>query len=312
MDETLKVHATRAAALCKADLVSQAVGEFAKLQGIMGRAYALAAGETPEVAAAIEEHYRPTQSGGRLPESLPGALVAMADKIDTICGCFHVGLIPTGAADPYALRRQSVGIVQIMLDKKIQIPLTDLIETSLKLYQDAAEDNTETAGKIRDFFKGRISNLLQEDGYSKEVIASVTEISVDHVPNIWSRTAALEALKTRPDFEPLAVAFKRVVNIIKKADPAEGLNIDESLFEDPSEAALFSEFNLVKKQVLQNLDQGTFDQALLGIASLRPAVDAFFDGVLVMAEDDRVRNNRLGLLRAIADLFALVADFSKM
>jgi glycyl-tRNA synthetase beta chain len=312
-DNALKTNATRAAALCKADLVSQVVGEFPNLQGIMGRVYSLAAGETTDVATAIEEHYRPTQSGGQLPETLPGALVAVADKIDSICGCFHVGLIPTGAADPYALRRQSVGIVQIMLDKNLQVPLTDLIQTSLKLYDEGeAGQTSETAGLVLNFFKGRIFNLLQEGGFSKEVIAAVTEISVDHIPNVWRRTAALEALKTRPDFEPLAVAFKRVVNIIKKADPKEGLKIDESLFEDASETALLAEFNRVRERVLANLDQGVFDQALLDIASLRPAVDAFFDGVLVMAEDDRVRNNRLGLLRAIADLFALVADFSKM
>jgi glycyl-tRNA synthetase beta chain len=312
-DDALRTHTTRAAALCKADLVSQVVGEFPNLQGIMGRVYSLAAGETPDVATAIEEHYRPTQSGGLLPESLPGALVAIADKIDSICGCFHVGLIPTGAADPYALRRQSVGIVQIMLDKNLQIRLTDLIHTSLQLYDEGEAGRTsETAAQILGFFKGRISNLLQEGGYSKEVIAAVTEISVDHVPNLWRRTAALEALKTRPDFEPLAVAFKRVVNIIKKADPKEGQEIDQSLFEDSSETALFAEFTRVRERVLANLDQGVFDHALLDIASLRPAVDAFFDGVLVMAEDDRVRNNRLGLLRAIADLFALVADFSKM
>jgi glycyl-tRNA synthetase beta chain len=312
-DKTLKTHTSRAAVLCKADLVSQVVGEFPNLQGIMGRVYALASGEPPAVSTAIEEHYRPTHSGGRLPESLPGALVAIADKIDSICGCFHVGLIPTGAADPYALRRQSVGIMQIMLNKNIEIPLSELIQTALGFFGESEQARVaETARKVAGFFKGRMASMLQESGYSKEAIAAVTEISIDHVPNVWRRTAALEALKTRPDFEPLSVAFKRVVNIIKKADPKEGRQIDETLFEDPSETALLAEFNGVRNRVLANLDQGAFDQALLDIASLRPAVDAFFDGVLVMAEDDRVRNNRLGLLRAIADLFALVADFSKM
>jgi glycyl-tRNA synthetase beta chain len=312
-DESLKTLAERAAALCKADLVSQVVGEFPNLQGVMGRVYCLAAGEAPEVATAVEEHYRPTQSGGLLPDSLPGALVAIADKIDSICGCFHVGLIPTGAADPYALRRQSVGILQILLDKNIQIPLTDLIHTSLTLFiEKDASGAGDTASQVLNFIKGRMASMLLESGFSKEVIAAVTEISVDHVPNVWRRTAALESLKTRPDFEPLAVAFKRVVNIIKKADPNEGRSIDETLFEDPSETALLAEFSRVKGLVVSKLEKGVFDEALLDIASLRPAVDAFFDGVLVMAEDDRVRNNRLGLLRAIANLFALVADFSKM
>ena len=311
-DIDLRTHVQRAAALCKADLVSQVVGEFPNLQGIMGRVYALAAGEVPDVAAAIEEHYRPTHSGGKLPETMAGALVAVADKIDSICGCFHVGLIPTGAADPYALRRQSLGILQILLEKNLPVPLDDLIRTSLGLFEKIeGAPIADTAPQVLGFFKTRMAHLLLESGYSKDVIAAVTETSVAHVPNVWRRTAALEALKTLPDFEPLAIAFKRVVNIIKKADQ-EGRGIDVQLFEDPSEAGLFSDFNRVKMLVLSKLEKGLFEQALLDIASLRPSVDAFFDGVLVMAPDDRVRNNRLGLLRAIADLFGLMADFSKM
>lgn len=312
-DDDLKARARRAAVLCKADLVSQVVGEFPNLQGIMGRVYALSAGEDPDVAAAIEEHYRPTHSGGKLPETMAGALVALADKIDSICGCFHVGLIPTGAADPYALRRQSLGILQILLDKNLSLPLDELILTSLGLFEKIeGAPVSDTARQVLSFFKTRMSHLLLESGYSKEVISAVTEASVTHVPNVWRRTAALESLKALPDFEPLAVAFKRVVNIIKKADPKEGRTIDEHLFADPSETALNSDFKRVRERVLSKLEKGLFEQALLDIASLRPAVDAFFDGVLVMAPDDRVRNNRLGLLRAIADLFARVADFSKL
>ena len=224
-----------------------------------------------------------------------------------------MGLIPTGAADPYALRRQSLGILQILLEKNLPVPLDELIRTSLGMFENIeGAPISETAPQVLGFFKTRMAHLLLESGYSKEVISAVTETSVAHVPNVWRRTAALESLKTLPDFEPLAVAFKRVVNIIRKADPKEGRDIDALLFEDPSEAALMSEFNRVKNQVLSKLEQGLFDQALLDIASLRPAVDAFFDGVLVMAPDDRVRNNRLGLLRAIADLFGSLADFSKM
>ena len=244
----------------------------------------------------------------------PGGFdLSIADKIDSICGCFSAGLIPTGASDPYALRRQSLGILQILLEKKLPPPLDELIQTSLGLFEKIeGAPISEAAPQVLNFFKTRMAHLLLENGYSKDVISAVTETSAVHVPNVWRRTAALESLKTLPDFEPLAIAFKRVVNIIKKADPKEGRNINVKLFEDPSEAALFSDFSRVKKLVLSKLDQGLFEQALLDIASLRPAVDAFFDGVLVMAPDDRVRNNRLGLLRAIADLFGLVADFSKM
>ncbi len=313
-DTATTTAACRAATLCKADLVSQVVGEFPNLQGIMGRHYALAAGESADTAEAIESHYRPTFSGGPLPGNLAGALVAVADKIDSICGCFHVGLIPSGAADPYALRRQSIGIVQILLEHRLDISLSALIEKCLSLFDDrqAVTTTAECRNRVLAFFKSRMSHLLAETGTAKEVIAAVTEISVDNVPHLWKRAAALETLRAQPDFEPLAVAFKRVMNIVRKADPANGIAITPSLFTDPSETALHEAFTRVRQKVSAALADTRFDRALQEIAVLRPDVDAFFDGVLVMAEDPDVRSNRLGLLRAIGDLFSLVADFSKM
>jgi len=309
----VKKNVSRAAFLCKADLVSQIVIEFPKLQGVMGRIYAAAAGESDEVASAIEEHYRPAYSGGPLPKTDAGAVLSIADKIDTICGCFSIDLIPTGTADPYALRRHGIGVIQIMLDKGFSFSLRGMIEKSLELFGDgSARDIKEKKEMIYIFLQSRIANLLSEEGFSKDVIAAVIAVSADNMPNVWNRARALEQLKTEPGFEHLAVVFKRVVNIIKKADHFETKEIDEDLFQDECERVLFSAYNEVKKKVTDSLEKGFFDEAMLYIASLRDSVDAFFDGVLVMAEDIRIRNNRLALLKHIADLFALFADFSKI
>jgi glycyl-tRNA synthetase beta chain len=310
---TVKKQVSRAAWLCKADLVSQVVNDFPKLQGVMGRVYALIDKEPKNVAAAIEEHYRPTYSGGPLPETVTGGLLSIADKIDSICGFFSVGLTPTGAADPYALRRQGIGIIQIMFDQDFSFSLRKLIEKSLKLFDvKHAKQNRKVADQIQAFLQNRMTYQLAEEGFSKDVIAAVADVSVDNVPAVWNRVRALQDLKTAPDFEPLAVAFKRVVNIIKKADVRIKKTVDESLFEEKSETALYSAYKKVNKNVAQHLDKGSLDKALHEIASLRDPVDAFFDGVMVMAQQKKIRNNRLALLKQISDLFGLFADFSKI
>ncbi len=316
-DDELKHQVLRAAQLSKSDLVSHVVGEFPKLQGIMGRVYAGIAGEPADVAAAIEEHYRPVYSGAPLPETLVGAIVSIADKMDSICGCFSVGLIPTGASDPYALRRQGIGIIQILTDKGISFPLRELIRCSLEQFGDKrASETDQLVEKVSTFLQNRIAHLLAEDGFSKDVIAAIVSVSVDDVPNIRNRVKALESLKTRPDFEPLAVGFKRVVNIIKKSaqldDSASFETVDPKLFEHASEGELFEEFKTVDQRVSDAMAKESFDQALMTIASLRDAVDRFFDGVMVMAEDANIRRNRLALLSHIAKLFGKFADFSKL
>jgi len=312
-DSAFHERVVRAASLCKADLVSQAVVEFPKLQGVMGRVYATYAKEPADVASAIEEHYRPTYSGGPLPETLTGAVLAIADKIDSICGCFSVGLVPTGASDPYALRRQGIGIINIMLDQGLAIPLKDMILTSLTLFSEKSqEDIAETAEKVLTFLKNRMSRQLVDEGCSKDVIAAVVNAGAESVPEVWNRVNALEKLKGMPDFEPLAVSFKRVVNIIRKAEGFQGAVVDEKLFEHASERDLFAAFTNVKRLALAHLEKGRFEEGLLEIASLRDRVDAFFDGVLVMADDKGVRHNRLALLGIIAELFDKFADFSKL
>ncbi len=314
-DATLTESLDRAAYLCKADLVSQAVGEFAKLQGIMGRVYAKVAGETEAVATAIEEHYRPVYSGAPLPQAPVGALLAIADKLDSICGCFAVGLLPTGASDPYALRRQSIGILQILSDRGWHLPLTDMIDKSLNLFEGAVAVNLSEARKqIYDFFVNRISFILSEQDFSKDVIAAVVSVGADDVIDVRRRVAALENLKGQPGFEPLAIAFKRVVNIIKKADKSElkAISLRPEELTDPSEKELYNAFETAKVSVVRHIQDGDLDVALAKIADLRPQVDAFFDGVLVMDPDPRIRRNRLALLNTIAGLFETVADFSKI
>jgi glycyl-tRNA synthetase beta chain len=316
-DDELKKQVLRAARLSKSDLVSQVVGEFPKLQGVMGRIYAGIAGEPADVAVAIEEHYRPVYSGAPLPETLAGAILSIADKMDSICGCFSVGLIPTGASDPYALRRQGIGIVQIMNDKGLSFPLRELIRCSLEQFgSKTASEINKLIEKVSTFLQNRISHLLAEEGFSKDVIAAIVSVSVDDVPSVRNRVNALESLKARPDFEPLAVGFKRVVNIIRKSgqkeEGAAPEAVDTKLFEHQSEGALFEEFKAVDQKVSDAMEKGSFDRALVEIASLRDAVDRFFDGVMVMAEDTGIRRNRLALLGHIAGLFGKFADFSKL
>jgi glycyl-tRNA synthetase beta chain len=313
---------SRAAWLCKSDLTTHMVNEFPKLQGVMGRIYAAHAGEPKEVSRAIEEHYLPTYAGGPLPESKAGALVSIADKLDTICGCFGIGLIPSGTSDPYALRRQAIGIVQIMLARGFQWSLKELIGKSLSLLRaKIPEDAAETEEKVLTFFQRRIEHLLGEEGFSKDVISAVVNASIDNVPAVRSRTQALEALKTKPDFEPLAIAFKRVVNIIRQAtergdlqpvSDGQEVKADSGRFRQGEEHELYQAFNKVKQGITEDLEKGAFDRALLKVAGLKGFVDGFFDGVMVLTDDVRLRQNRLALLGEIADLFNIFADFSKI
>ena len=309
----LKAYVSQAALLSKADLVSEVVGEFPKLQGVMGRIYAREAGEPPEVSQAIEEHYRPTYSGGVLPKTLTGAVVSIADKLDSICGFFSVGLIPTGASDPYALRRQGIGVIQIMNANGFTFSLSDAVERSLLLYEiEDINRRLSFRGQVLDFLRNRINRMLVGEGYAKDMVQAVTHMSVDHVPNVWHRVRALKTLKSKADFDALAGTFKRVGNIIRKAGIEDAGPVAEDLFEEKSESSLHSACQQVTRQVSENLHNKDFDGALLKVAALKKPVDIFFDDVMVMAEDRALRNNRLALLRQVAELFDQFADFSRI
>jgi glycyl-tRNA synthetase beta chain len=311
-DEGFGRQVERAAWLCKADLVSQVVGEFPKLQGIMGRVYASAQAEDQAVAVAIEEHYRPTASGGALPDTQAGAVLAIADKMDTICGCFRAGLIPTGAADPYALRRQGIGVIQIMRQRNFRFPLAAVVDNSLGLFDGTGAAPQDTAGKVLSFIEGRMASILVEEGFAKDTVAAVLGVPLDSVPALWHRARALQQLKDKPDFEPIAVSFKRVVNIIRRAEGFTPGQVQERLLAHPSESGLLSAYRSVHGQVQDDLRRGLYNEALVRVATLRRPVDAFFDDVMVMAEDAELRQNRLSLLAVVAALFDTFADFSKL
>ncbi|MDD3579528.1 MAG: glycine--tRNA ligase subunit beta [Desulfobacca sp.] len=302
--------ASRAATLCKADLVSGMVGEFPSLQGVMGREYARRAGEALEVAEAIFDHYLPRHAGDRLPDNLVGALVGFADRLDTICGCFGVGLIPTGAADPYGLRRQALAIINILADKKFYLDLAAAIDFSLNLLQDkmtAAPD--QTRAEVLDFFRTRLHHLLTGEGFSFEVVDSVLSTAFSDVVEALEKVRALQEVRRSPDFPALAVAFKRVINISR--DTPSG-PIDPGLFEYPAEHDLLAATEQMEAAVRQALPARDYPAVCRALAALKEPVDRFFDDVLVMTEDLPRRYNRLALLVRISQTFMKMADFSRI
>ncbi len=309
LNPELSEQVQQAAYLCKGDLVSGMVGEFPEVQGIMGREYALLEGIEPAVANAIAEHYLPIQAGGELPASHIGAIVSICDKLDTICGCFGVGLIPTGSADPYALRRSAIGIINIILNKGYRISLADGIDKALQLLEGKlTRPASEVKSDVLEFFRGRLTNL-QGDQYSSDVVEAAISVGFCDLVATSARISALAEFTTHPDFEALAVAFKRIGNIIKDGTDAP---VDPSLFQDRSEGELYQAFQAVKNSIETRIAEGAWLDALTEIATLRAAVDTFFDNVMVMAEDPRVKTNRLALLTAIARMIGKIADFSKI
>jgi glycyl-tRNA synthetase beta chain len=306
----LKADVDRAASLAKADLETQMVYEFPSLQGIMGREYALIAGEKPDVAKAIYEHYLPTAAGGNLPETAIGAIVSIADKTDTICGFFGVNQPPTGTADPYALRRQALGIINIILDRHYELRMPELIAESLGILADRLTVSREKAlAEILEFFRARFDNMLTSQGHPYDVVDAVLARGISDFAVCLEKISAMEEFRKHPDFEPLTIAFKRVCNIIKNF---KGGRVDPAVFETDAERELYEAFGGVCRRALELIGKCDFKGALGEVARLRGPVDNFFESVLVMAEDEKVRNNRLALLDEISRLFFEIADFSKL
>ncbi len=301
----------RAAFLCKADLVTGMVGEFPELQGVMGRAYARLQGEPDEVAEAILEHYLPNRAGGPIPQGTEGALLSIADKMDTIVACFGVGLNPTGTTDPFALRRQTLGILRILLEKPLRISLSGLIDQALPLLGNKLTVPAETVKTdVLEFFRGRLLHyLVSQDGYGADLVEAALAVGIDDPVDAVVRTKALVTFKSRPDFESLASAFKRVANIIKEPEP---FPVDPGLLQSPAEQALFAALNDTEGVVVQCLESSDYDSALEAMSRLRSFIDSFFDSVLVMDKDEGIRRNRLALLTRIRDLFSGIADFRKI
>ncbi len=300
----------RAALLCKGDLITGMVGEFPNLQGIMGGIYAKLAGEKEEVALAIYEHYLPQTAGGVLPKSSAGAVLSIADKLDTIVGCFGVGLIPTGTADPYALRRQTIGIINIILDKNYALSLSALIDQCLTLLAEKIERPPEKVkAEVLEFFKGRVQNILLMKDLAPDAVEAALAAGGDDLADLQARAQALHEFKKVPDFESLAIAFKRVVNISSGYNPG---NVDPDKFEHPQEHALLEAYQMRKIKAEERIFQKDYLAALKELALLRQPVDEFFDGVLVMANNEGIRANRLKLLANISQLFFRIGDFSRI
>jgi glycyl-tRNA synthetase beta chain len=311
IDPKLRQTVERTALLCKADLVTGMVGEFPKLQGIVGREYARFSGEKAEVYEAIYEHYLPSFSGDRLPSGPVGDLVSIADKMDTIVGCFGVGLLPTGTADPFGLRRQALGIIRIILEKGYPFSLTELIEEAGRQLSDKmGRPFTEAKTDVLDFFRVRYQNFLLDKGYPFDVVEAVLSTSFDQLVDVQARIDALRQAKEWKDFESIVIGFKRAMNILKGMPSGKG--VDASLFSEPSEKNLYRAFMDTRGRIEQLLNQRDYPASLLEMSRMKKAIDEFFDGVMVMVEDEAIRSNRLALLDGIGQLFLRFADFSKL
>jgi glycyl-tRNA synthetase beta chain len=297
--------AARAAELCKADLLTGVVGEFPKLQGVMGRQYALISGEDPRVADAILEHYLPRFAGDKLPGTLEGVCVGIADRMDTITGCFSVGLIPSGSEDPYGLRRQSIAILNLLFERGLRLSLVDLIAEACKGFN----LTNKLASDILDFFRQRLAGILASEGIRSDVVDAALSVGFDDPLIAREKVRALDGLRTSEDYQPLVTALKRAGNILPKDFAG---TVKKGVLKLDAEKALHAAFMEINDRVKEKTAMLDFQGALADIASLRKSVDAFFDTVMVMDKDDEVKANRLALLAGVTGLFAGIADFSRL
>lgn len=309
VDPAASAEAVRAAHLCKADLATQVVIEFPALQGVMGRHYARVAGESAAVADAIPEHYLPRFAGDEIPATVPGRLVSLADKFDTICGIFAAGMAPTGSADPYALRRSAIGIVTIMLAGP-RVPLTESIFAALDAYAGTVTfDRAQTAAAISEFFAGRLQVILRDQGHSYDTVEAILAVAADDPADALARCEALSAARTESTvMDDLSVAFARAKNL---SAPELGMEFDRALM-GAAELTLADALANATDRMSSALDAREYRAVLEGLAALRGPIDGFFESVLVMDPDEVLRENRLRLLNRFVSLFGGYADFSRL
>jgi glycyl-tRNA synthetase beta chain len=302
-----------AARLAKADLGTGMVGEFPELQGVMGGHYARLEGLDPEIADAIEDHYKPIGASEDMPRSDVGALVALADRLHALVGIIGVGEKATGAADPFGLRRAAIGILRILFGRGYHLSLSRAVEATLDALSGVklSAERKAVADAVLEFVRGRV-RALWADEFDADLVDAVLAAGFDDVVDARRRLEALAEVKRRADFVPLAVAFKRVANIQEKAGGGDGGGVDRSLLQDDAERHLLEELERVEGEAASLRANRNYPAVLRNVATLEPAVARFFDDVLVMAEDPRLRANRLGLMRRVAALFAGVADFRKI
>jgi glycyl-tRNA synthetase beta chain len=265
-------------------------------------------GEPDDIATAVREHYLPAHAGDSLPRGIIGALVSIADRMDTIAGCFSVGLIPTGAADPYALRRHALGIIQILIELDRPLDIAWLVSEAVDLLAEKrTREPKAVQTEVLEFIRTRFVNFHTSRDFPLDVVEAAVRARFDDVVDARRRVEALNQWKSREDFDSIIIGFKRVVNILKDTAPQ---SMSEKLLAQDEEKRLYSTFKDVSKRADSLVQKGEYAKALEIIAELKSPIDEFFDAVMVMVDDEELRNNRLGLLRKVADLFSRIADFS--
>jgi len=299
-----------AAYLCKADLTTDMVREFPELQGIMGGLYARQEGCPEAVWKAVYDHYKPIALDNALPTTRTGVLLSIADRIDTIVGCFGVDIIPSGSSDPFGLRRQAQGLVSLLLSNAIEVPVAELIRMAQREFS-TERPEAEVFEDVRRFLEKRVNYIFQREGLPHDVLRAVMARGITTVHDAFRRATALAEIKGEPDFEALAVAFKRTKNILNKFE-GRVVPLEVARLVEQEERELHSACEVLKPKVQESVGQKDYETALRLIAGIRVTVDRFFDKVLVMADDIGLRNNRLALLKEISDLFLSIADISEV
>jgi glycyl-tRNA synthetase beta chain len=309
--ESLALHAEQAALLAKADLLTDMVGEFPELQGIMGRYYALHDGLANDIADAIEDHYKPRFAGDSLPRGKVGTVVALADKLETLVGMFGIGQIPTGDRDPFALRRHALGVIRMLSEGNLNLPLNELLTAAASVF--AAIDGFKPAeSALADFIYDRLAGSLREQGYTAQEVDAVVSQRPQRLGDIPKRLAAVRAFSALPEAAALAAANKRVGNILKKVEDSVDAWVDTALLREAAEVALHAALVDVVPQADAAFVTGDYSESLQALAALRAPVDSFFDVVMVNADDPALRANRLGLLAMLHAAMNQVADLSKL
>ncbi|CEO32197.1 glycyl-tRNA ligase subunit beta [[Clostridium] sordellii] len=305
----VKEDTLRAAKLCKADLVTGMVFEFTELQGVMGREYAKVSGENENVAEAIFEHYLPRFAGDILPKTKAGIILSIADKLDSIAGFFAIGIQPTGSQDPYALRRQALGIINILMDNNLDISLKELVDLTLDNYSFIEFNKEEVLNQIMDFFKDRIKNLFRDLGIRYDVIDAILSSNIDDIADMYARANALNSWIDKDELVEMLTAFNRVATLAQKAETDK---VDINLMREEAEFNLYQQFQEIRSNVEHLLADKEYTKALDAFASLRPAIDNMFDSVMIMDKDEAIKNNRLAILKQIYDIMLNICDLSKI
>ncbi len=307
--EPLAAEAGRAALLAKADLLTDMVGEFPELQGVMGGYYARHDGEPEAVAIAIEDHYRPRFAGDALPRNTAGTVLALADKLETLVGLFGIGQVPTGDKDPFALRRHALGVIRMLSDPALALDLDALLALAVPVFGTRIQD---PSAALLDFIHERLAGSLREQGYRAQEVDAVLALRPQRLSEVLPRLAAVRAFASLPEAPALAAANKRVGNILKKAEEPVRPAVDSALLREPAEAALHEALARIGPLAGARFEAGDHTASLQALAALKAPVDAFFDAVMVNADDPALRRNRLGLLATLHAAMNRVADLSRL